>query len=636
MDVEFKDLCYTVRPRAWGRNFPEKCVLKSVSGCFKSGQLSAIMGPSGAGKSSLLNAVSGYRTCGVTGKLCTNGKPRDSRIFHKLSCYITQDDLLQPLLTVQEIMTVAAKLKLPTHMNNKQKQLTINEILSDLCLFESRNTRTEHLSGGQKKRLSIALELINNPPVFFLDEPTSGLDNVTTKQVVQLLRTLARQGRTIVCTIHQPSASIFELFDHVYIVAKGLCVYQGTTQELIPFLSSMGLHCPTHYNPADFVIEVTDGEEQNIKALSRAIHNGKLSWTQTHVICATTTTATDDSSESKCEEEQQILEKYTLHFKPTKDIATIDNGNKSNDSSSEASSADLGSSMTYKRMNQVKDLDYPTSTWFQFCALLTRMMLQISRNQIAFRLQTIHHVICALMFGIITFQSASDGLEMFKHVKYCMGIILFHSYTWCMTPVLLFPNEVKLMKKEYFNRWYALTPFYLAFTISKLPGMIFHSMIFLTCVYFMNGLPAEAYRFFLFCLTGITVSLVAEGMGLAIGSMFSVTNGCAIGPLIVAPFLGLAAYGFDYAQQISWMMYVLMKLSFMRCGIVALVLTVFGLDRKDLDCDDIYCHFKKPTVILQMLDIEHVSVWTELLALFVTLIVFRGICYFGLRWRVKT
>ena len=106
--------------------------------------------------------------------------------------------------------------------------------------------------------------------------------------------------------------------------------------------------------------------------------------------------------------------------------------------------------------------------------------------------------------------------------------------------------------------------------------------------------------------------------------------------MVVAPSLGLAVYGFDFAQQIPWAMNALMKLSFMRCGVVALVLTVFGLERTDLECTDIYCHFKKPKVVLRMLDIEHVSIWTEMLALFGLYTIFKGICYFGLRWRLKT
>lgn len=106
----------------------------------------------------------------------------------------------------------------------------------------------------------------------------SGLDNVSSKYCLQLLRGLAHQGRTIVCTIHQPSASMFQLFDHVYVLSQGHCVYQGATDQLVPFLSTVGLHCPLTYNPADYIIEATDGEEQdNIAKLASATNNGKLS-----------------------------------------------------------------------------------------------------------------------------------------------------------------------------------------------------------------------------------------------------------------------------------------------------------------------------------------------------------------------
>lgn len=105
----------------------------------------------------------------------------------------------------------------------------------------------------------------------------SGLDTVSSTYCLQLLRGLAHQNRTIVCTIHQPSASMFQLFDHVYVLSQGYCVYQGSTDQLVPFLSTVGLHCPLTYNPADYVIEATDGEEpDNITKLAAATANGKL------------------------------------------------------------------------------------------------------------------------------------------------------------------------------------------------------------------------------------------------------------------------------------------------------------------------------------------------------------------------
>jgi ABC-type multidrug transport system ATPase subunit len=562
----------------------------------------------------------------VTGTLHANGKIRDNRVFHKLSCYITQEDLIQPLLTVQEIMMVAARLKLPSHTSEKHRLDKVEEALNNLGLFESKTKRTEMLSGGEKKRLSIALELINNPPVFFLDEPTSGLDNVTAKQVLLLLRTLARQGRTIVCTIHQPAASLFQLFDHVYVVSQGLCVFQGTTQQLVPFLSSAGFSCPTTHNPADFVIEITDGEDYNIAVLSQAICNGKKSWIQT---CTIPHPIQGDTRKS--EDTTKQADRYSCHFQTT-DVATTASG--SNGHSFNSSSTDW--SIKHQHMSETKDMMYPTSTWFQFWALFRRMMLQTSRSKVALHLQLLHHTACALLIGIVVYKNASDGSEMFKHCKFCISVILFHSFTWCMTPVLLFPSEVKLMKKEHFNRWYGLNSFYMAMTLSKIPFQVFLSMIFLTLVYFLHGLPTEWHRFSLFCFIAIIVCLVAEGIGLAIGCIFNVTNGCAVVQTVVAPSLGLAVYGFDFAQQISWSMNALMKMSFMRCGVVALVLTVFGLDREDLDCNEVYCHFKKPIATLRMLDIDKSSVWTEILALLGLLVTFRFLCYIGLRWRVAT
>uniref|UniRef100_W8AXI7 ATP-binding cassette sub-family G member 1 n=1 Tax=Ceratitis capitata TaxID=7213 RepID=W8AXI7_CERCA len=634
-DVEFQDVYYTVKERKhYIKVTGTRQILRGVSGSFRNGQLSAIMGPSGAGKSSLLNALSGLRTSDVRGHI---------KIERKGSCYITQEDNHQTLLSVEELMALSCNLKIPY---SKRKDELITEILENLHLNHRRDIYAEKLSGGERKRLSIALELVANPKIFFLDEPTSGLDEVTAAQCIRLLSKLAKEGRTIVCTIHQPSATIFNYFDNIFVLASGQCVYQGQPSAVIPFLRHVHIECPKYYSPSDYIIELCDADEGKlIPVLSELTDNGKYIY----------------APQQQLQQQQQLTQQIQLNglgnntakqrskdFQHSVRTFFVEEpkrsrlqhllsagGNFSSDGSLIGGvTAFYEHLKTFTKLLDTEQED--TSSLHQFCVLIRMMSVRIVRARIALLIQFLHHVLTGLCFGLIFLNLGNQGSRMFDHLKFCIGVIVIISYTQVMLPILSYPMEIKIVRKETFNRWYKLTPYYMALSFSRLPLQIILNMIMLTIIYWMSGLPPQLWRFGLFAGIGLMTSLIAEGMGLAIGMTFSITNGSAVGPLTIAPLMGLAIYGFDFAAQIPYAMNLLMKFSYIRVGVVALILSVFGFDRPELECTDMYCHFGDPRVLLKFLDIEHMSMWYLFSLLTVLMLFYRVLMYLSLRRRCGT
>ncbi|KAI4463706.1 abc transporter g family member 28 [Holotrichia oblita] len=389
VDLSFEDLKYTVHQQK-----SEKIILKCVSGQLRSGELTAIMGPSGAGKSTLLNILTGYKTRGLEGNIYVNNFPRNLSQFRKLSAYIMQDNQLHANLTVDEAMTVAAKLKIGSKKAKEREEIVrekINEILDTLGLREHRSTMTSGLSGGQKKRLSIALELVSNPPVMFFDEPTSGLDSSSCFQCISLLRTLASGGRTIICTIHQPSARLFEMFDQLYTLADGQCVYQGSTKQLVPFLGTLGLQCPSYHNPASFIIEVACGEYgDNTKKLVEAIDNGKEDIKLGQPFPQRHKEVLNNGSEKYPEtqknlNENTIADKFTnapndIHIGFEGIVSEVSKGVANGSSVANEKSENVDSSLLEDSISTTQQPRYGTSQFNQFFIVLKRALLFSRRD----------------------------------------------------------------------------------------------------------------------------------------------------------------------------------------------------------------------------------------------------------------
>jgi ABC-type multidrug transport system ATPase subunit len=243
-------------------------VLRDVSGHFRSRRLTAVMGPSGSGKTTLLNVLSGRASYGTTtGDVFINGIKDEIARYNKVVGFVPQDDnTLLGELTVLEILETSAATRLPAHYSEFQRLQLVEETLELLGLSEVRfapaGTETRRsLSGGQRRRLSVGVELVAQPLLLCLDEPTSGLDSSSAKSLVSALRKLSRSGLTIAAVIHQPRYEIFEMFDDVLILGKGgQTVFQGAVTRCMEYFASLGYDMPVHANPADFLMDVVSGE----------------------------------------------------------------------------------------------------------------------------------------------------------------------------------------------------------------------------------------------------------------------------------------------------------------------------------------------------------------------------------------
>ncbi|KAF8339814.1 uncharacterized protein EI90DRAFT_2967001 [Cantharellus anzutake] len=241
-----------------------RTLLDGITGHVCPGQVMAIMGASGAGKSTLLDILARKQKKGsVSGDILVNGRYVSDDAFRKVMGFVDQEDTLMSTLTVYETVLYSALLRLPREMSFEAKKFRTLETLHELGILSIKDSRIgetgkRSISGGEKRRVSIACELVTSPSILFLDEPTSGLDSFNAFNVVECLVTLARDfRRTVVFTIHQPRSNIVAMFDQLVLLAKGRMVYSGELSKCHPYLERIGHPCPPGFNLADYLIDVT-------------------------------------------------------------------------------------------------------------------------------------------------------------------------------------------------------------------------------------------------------------------------------------------------------------------------------------------------------------------------------------------
>ena len=346
-----------------GEDRPARTLLDRVSGVARPGEVLAIMGASGAGKSTLLNTLTFRHSEGLKisgSRLANNHRLLSSVSITAISAYVQQEDLFIPCLTVKEHLIFQARLRLEASLSSAERERRVEEVLGQVGLSRLAGAiigdlKLKGISGGEKKRLSFAAELLSNPSVLFCDEPTSGLDSFMATNIMELLREFSRLGKTVICTIHQPSSQIFTRFDSLLLLAEGRTAYLGPAVKTKQFFADLGYPCPQDFNPADHFVSVLGVLEEEQEESQQRIS----------AICA-------GFQESQAEAEL---------------MAELKNIEGQEESEQESDSLDQP---LYK------------ASWFtQLAALTWRQALSVARNPMMFKVKIITAVLVGLILGVL-------------------------------------------------------------------------------------------------------------------------------------------------------------------------------------------------------------------------------------------
>ena len=539
--LTFRDVGYEVK---LPKTKEVKKILNGVSGSVHGGQLVAIIGPSGAGKTTMLDILAQRQKGGtVTGEIMMNGRPVDQGVFRRVSAYVQQEDILHGYLTVKETIGYSAKLRLPPSVSDAEIADRTSYVMKMLGIDHVKDRKignevTRGVSGGEKKRTAIAVELVTNPSLLFLDEPTTGLDTFTALHLGYILKKLASQGTTIIMSIHQPRSSIFRLFDSVLVLnGFGEEAYFGPAGDAVDFLTSVGVPQTYPDNPADFLLDSV--------SVVRAAED---------------------------------LKKEDFPFLPpptqSQDIAAafrsmkLDKINEHIDSVQRLFSKGTG-------LPPALSSPYHRSVFQQIRVVSERAVINKVRDPIATAVAIITAIFFATLIGSIYYKITNVAPA---GIQDRLGVLFFLTMNTAFSnlgSLALFLFDRSIYVREHRNGMYRPSAYYIGKILQDVPLGIFVNLMFDAIAYYMVGLQPSAEKFAWFFLINTLVMLNSYSLCLLVSSAsknYQVAN--IVAPLILVLYLlpsGFLINLDDIPIIWRWIKYI----SFFRYGFEGVVLNEF-------------------------------------------------------------
>jgi len=600
ISITWRNLTYAVQIGNEKKQRTSKKVLDDVTGAAMPRHFVALMGPTGSGKTSLLNCLSGRipkKDGTLTGEILVDGKARNEKIYRSRQvAYVMQEELLFPHLTVMETFMLHAKLRLPQSVGIEEKTRLVRSLILELGLKAVENSKIGRpggfprgLSGGERKRANIGIEMVANPEALFLDEPTSGLDSFQAQNVVRALQDLAAHGRTVVCTIHQPRSSIFKLFDQLLLISEGKMLYIGDSEKAVEYFAKLSFKCPDLTNPADFFMDITSMDRRSEVAEKNSRDRLRL-------------------FANKCKERE--LGENAVKLAGAMNSSLFGNaggGSSSNNSKNRKKKGEDN--------NLVNEYKGRGANWFQqFALLMDRSLREQKRNVIGIFVPIVIDVIYALILSALYRDLGKDQQGVQDRIGCLFFICLNVAYTSALPAINLFAGEKAVIGRERSSGAYSCSAYYISKYIAELPKLL-PRLFFCALVYNVVGFREGAEYFWTFVSIIICEALAAQALGIFMAASLPVGAALALGPASITIFTlfgGIYLNVDSIPKGAGWIKYI----DFIYYAFSALAANEFGGDVKFTCLEgEIRC-LENGREILELYSFENVKVGTQVGAQF--------------------